>query len=260
MKENELVSLFLEHPELRRLQSLICGDGSPRIRLKGITASAKAFLTASVFTKYRATHLVICPEKEDAAYYYNDLAAMLGDESVFFFPSTYKRSVQYEQTEPANIVLRTEVLNQLSAGRRKMVIVSYPESLMEKVVSKRTLKKNTFPVSRGDRVSVEFLEELLQEYGFQRQDFVYEPGQYAIRGSIFDLFSYSAELPFRIDFSGEEIDSIRTFNPDDQLSVNILDKISIIPNIQDISVDIIMSEGAGSYIQIVVSMLHYASQ
>ncbi len=167
------------------------------------------------------------------------MVSLSGDETVFFFPSTYKRSVQYEQTEPANIVLRTEVLNFLASGKRKGVIVTYPESVMEKVISRKNLKKNTFQINKGDRLSLEFLEEMLREYNFERVDFVYEPGQYSIRGSIADVFSYSADFPYRIDFFGEEIDSIRTFNPDDQLSVSIQKQISIIPNIQDISIEVI---------------------
>jgi transcription-repair coupling factor (superfamily II helicase) len=145
--------------------------------------------------------------------------------------------VQYGQTEPANIVLRTEVLNHLASGKRKSIIVSYPESVMEKVVSKPNLRKNTFTVKKGDKISLEFLEEMLQEYHFERTDFVYEPGQYSIRGSIADVFSYAAEIPYRIDFFGEEVDSIRSFNTDDQLSVAILNQISVIPNLQDISVE-----------------------
>ena len=154
-----------------------------------------------------------------------------------FFPSTYKRSVQYEQTEPANIVLRTEVLNHLASGKRKGIIVTYPESVMEKVVSRKNLKKNTFNINKGDKISLEFLEEMLHEYNFNRTDFVYEPGQYSIRGSIADVFSYSADLPYRIDFFGEEVETIRSFNTDDQLSVSIHKQISIIPNIQDISIE-----------------------
>ena len=190
-----------------------------------------------VFHKTQTTHVVIIPEKEDAAYFYNDLISILGEESVFFFPSTYKRSVQYEQTEPANIVLRTEVLNHLASGKRKGIIVTYPESVMEKVVSRKNLKKNTFNISKGDKISLEFLEEMLHEYNFTRTDFVYEPGQYSIRGSIADVFSYSADLPYRIDFFGEEVETIRSFNTDDQLSVSIHKQISIIPNIQDISIE-----------------------
>jgi transcription-repair coupling factor (superfamily II helicase) len=179
--------------------------------------------------------VVIIPEKEEAAYFYNDLVSLSGDETIFFFPSTYKRSVQYEQTEPANIVLRTEVLNHLASGKRKGVIVTYPESVMEKVISKRNLKKNTFQVNKGDKLSLDFLEEMLHEYNFDRVDFVYEPGQYSIRGSIVDVFSYSADYPYRIDFFGEEVDTIRSFNPDDQLSVAVQNQVSIIPNIQDIN-------------------------
>ena len=190
-----------------------------------------------IFQKSQTTHLVILPEKEDAAYFYNDLVSSVGEESVFFFPSTYKRSVQYEQTEPANIVLRTEVLNHLASGKRKGIIITYPESVMEKVVSRRNLKKNTFNISKGDKISLEFLEEMLHEYNFVRTDFVYEPGQYSIRGSIADVFSYSADLPFRIDFFGEEVETIRSFNTDDQLSVDNHKQISIIPNIQDISIE-----------------------
>ncbi|MBA4322718.1 MAG: transcription-repair coupling factor, partial [Odoribacter sp.] len=185
----------------------------------------------------QSTHFIIIPEKEDAAYFYNDLVAMVGDDAVFFFPSTYKRSVQYGQTEPANIVLRTEVLNHLASGKRKSIIVSYPESVMEKVVSKPDLKKNTFNIKKGDSIPLEFLEEILQEYQFTRTDFVYEPGQYSIRGSIADVFSFSSEIPYRIDFFGEEVESIRSFNTDDQLSVSILNQISVIPNLQDISVE-----------------------
>jgi len=237
MKENDIVSHFDNHPNLEELVGVLGKSDIRRIRLEGLTGSSKAIIVAGVFTKTQITHLVMIPEKEDAAYFYNDLVSMVGDDAVFFFPSTYKRSVQYGQTEPANIVLRTEVLNHLASGKRKSIIVSYPEAVMEKVVSKPDLKKNTFHIKKGDRISLEFLEELLQEYHFTRTEFVYEPGQYSIRGSIADVFSYSAEIPYRIDFFGEEVESIRSFNTDDQLSVNILNQISIIPNIQDISVE-----------------------
>jgi transcription-repair coupling factor (superfamily II helicase) len=234
MKENEIISHYNNHPDLEGLAGAFNNPETRRVRLDGLTGSLKAIITAGVFLKTQNTHLVIIPEKEDAAYFYNDLVSMVGEEAVFFFPSTYKRSVQYGQTEPANIVLRTEVLNHLASGKRKSIIVSYPESVMEKVVSKPDLRKNTFNIKKGDRISLEFLEELLQEYHFTRTDFVYEPGQYSVRGSIADVFSFSADIPFRIDFFGEVVESIRSFNPDDQLSVSIQNQISIIPNIQDI--------------------------
>jgi len=237
MKENELTGLFNKHPVLPGLIDLVNDHEVEEISIVGLSGSLKAIALARVFQKSQMTHVAIVPEKEDAAYLYNDLVSLLGDDSVFFFPSTYKRSVQYEQTEPANIVLRTEVLNYLASGKRKGIIVSYPESVMEKVVSRKNLKKNTFQLSKGDRLSLEFLEEILQEYNFERIDFVYEPGQYSIRGSIVDVFSFSADLPYRIDFFGEEVDTIRSFNTDDQLSVGTQTQIQIIPNIQDIYVE-----------------------
>ena len=237
MKENELNNIIDTHPVLPGVIETISSTRTGRISIEGLSGSSKAMLLAKVYNKTQFTHIAIVPEKEDAAYLYNDLVSLAGEESVFFFPSTYKRSVQYEQTEPANIVLRTEVLNHLASGKRKGIIVTYPESVMEKVVSRRNLKKNTFNISKGDRISLEFLEEMLQEYNFERVDFVYEPGQYAIRGSIADVFSYSADLPYRFDFFGEEVETIRSFNTDDQLSVETHIQVQIIPNIQDISIE-----------------------
>ena len=237
MKENEIISHFNNHPNLQSLTDAFSNVHQKKIRLEGLTGSSKAFILSGIFQRTQITHIVVIPEKEDAAYFYNDLVSLLGDDAVFFFPSTYKRSVQYEQTEPANIVLRTEVLNHLASGKRKSIIVTYPESIMEKVISKPDLKNNTYSIKKGDKTSLEFLEEMLQEFNFIRTDFVYEPGQYSIRGSIADVFSYSADIPYRIDFFGEEVDSIRSFNTDDQLSVSILNQVSIIPNIQDFSAE-----------------------
>jgi transcription-repair coupling factor (superfamily II helicase) len=237
MKENELTGHYNSHHVLPGLIETINTDKTLRMRIEGLSGSSRALVLSLVFQKTQTTHVVVIPEKEDAAYFYNDLVSLLGEESVYFFPSTYKRSVQYEQTEPANIVLRTEVLNHLTSGKRKGIIVTYPESAMEKVVSRKNLKKNTFNINKGDKISLEFLEEMLHEYNFVRTDFVYEPGQYSIRGSIADVFSYSADLPYRIDFFGEEVETIRSFNTDDQLSVSIHKQISIIPNIQDISIE-----------------------
>ena len=237
MKENHITTHYSNHPVLTGLIETVGDDKPANIRIEGLYGSSRAMVISMVFHKTQTTHVIILPEKEDAAYLYNDLISILGEEQIFFFPSTYKRSIQYEQTEPANIVLRTEVLNHLASGKRKGIIVTYPESVMEKVVSRKNLKKNTFNINKGDRISLEFLEEVLHEYNFTRTDFVYEPGQYSIRGSIADVFSYSADLPFRIDFFGEEVETIRSFNTDDQLSVSIHNQISIIPNIQDVSVE-----------------------
>jgi transcription-repair coupling factor (superfamily II helicase) len=172
MKDNQFIQHYLNHPVLTALTDSAGSENIRTIRLEGLSASSKAMMMAAVYNKTHSTHLAVIPEKEDAAYFYNDLISLLGEESVFFFPSTYKRSVQYEQTEPANIVLRTEVLNFLASGKRKGIIVTYPESAMEKVISRRNLKKNTFNINKGDRLSLEFLEEMLHEYNFTRTDFV----------------------------------------------------------------------------------------
>jgi transcription-repair coupling factor (superfamily II helicase) len=141
MKGNQITDHYSNHPVLPELIETINNDRAGKIRIGGLSGSARALILSLVFHKTQTTHMVIVTEKEDAAYFYNDLVALLGEESVFFFPSTYKRSVQYEQTEPANIVLRTEVLNHLASGKRKGIVVTYPESVMEKVVSRKNLKK-----------------------------------------------------------------------------------------------------------------------
>lgn len=226
---------YSQHPSFLKLKELLAGDTREPVVINGLTGSAKAVVMAGALSQQPTTHVVILPEKEEAAYFYNDLTSLLGDENIFFFPGTYKRSVIYDQTEPANIILRAEVLNFLTSGRRKCIIVTYPESLMEKVISRVNLKKNTFDIKKGAKLSIDFLEEVLREYNFRRTDFVYEPGQYSVRGSITDLFSYSAELPYRIDFFGEEVDSIRSFSPDDQLSLQLHEEIQVIPDIQELT-------------------------
>jgi transcription-repair coupling factor (superfamily II helicase) len=237
MKEKDIAGLYRGHTLYDSVLKEITSPGDAGVRLEGLTGSSSALLAASLFVDMPVMHLTILPEKDDAAYFYNDLISILGEESVLFFPSTFRRSARYTQTDPANIVLRTGVLNHLTTGSGKKIVVTYPEALMEKVVSRKTLKKNTMGVRRGDNLSIEFIEEVLQEYNFSRVDFVYEPGQYSVRGSIVDLFSYATDKPFRLDFFGDSVESIRIFSPDDQLSDKVVNEISIIPNIQDISIE-----------------------
>lgn len=233
----ELDRLYLEHPHTNKICELLKSPDLSKTGLIGLAGSSKSLFLSSIFNKLQSTHLVILNDKEEAAYFHNDLASLLGEELVFFFPSTYKRSIQFGQTESSNLVLRTEVMNHLSSGKRKCIIVTYPESVMEKVISKKNLQKNTLKIKKGDSLSMSFLEEVLQEYNFIRVDFVYEPGQYAVRGSIIDIFSYSGDMPYRLDFFGDDIESIRSFNAEDQLSVKLLNEIAVIPNIQDIRIE-----------------------
>lgn len=202
-----------------------------KVHLQGLIGSSQSMLASLLFKKSKNPIIYILNDKEEAAYFYDDLNNLQTGGNVFFFPSSYKRSIQYGQLEQENIILRTEVLNQLHE-KNKVCIVTYPEALSEKVITGEALSSNSLPVHKGDKLSIGFLNDVLFEYGFERVDFVSEPGQYSIRGSLVDIYSFSNEDPYRIDFFGDEVDSIRNFEIDSQISREKLDKIVIIPNIQ----------------------------
>lgn len=228
------LSQLYNHPNSQFLDKRI-DDGENRFFLKGLAGSSSSMFCANFFSVSKKSQFVVLNDKESAAYFFNDLRKFLKEDQVYFFPSSYKRSVQYQQPDSSNIVLRTEVLNLLSGSARKIIIVTYPEALIEKVVSRKELKNNTLHLIAGEKVSMEFVEEVLLEYQFQRTDFVYEPGQYSLRGSILDVFSFSNDHPYRIDFFGNEVESIRSFDVESQLSLEACKKISILPNLKDIS-------------------------
>lgn len=177
------------------------------------------------------------PDYDEAAYCHNDLINLLGSKDVFFFPSSFKRLLHYDKTDPGNIILRANVLERLESELRKndnkqvTVIVTYPEGLAEQVITHRQLSKNILQLKKGEKVSTDFIREVLHEYQFQLVDFVYEPGQFAVRGSIVDIFSYSCPFPYRIDFFGDEVESIRSFDVEDQLSKDFFESVNIIPDI-----------------------------
>ena len=195
----------------------------------GLTGSARSIVSATVFKEWHKGHfLCVLNDLEEAGYFYHDCCRILDDEQVLFFPSGFRRNIRYGQKDPANEILRTEILNLLSTNDKPYLIVTYPEALAEKVVSSNSLKKNTLNISKAEKTDSLFVEEVLDSYGFERVDYVYEPGQYAIRGSIIDVFSFSNEYPFRIDLFGDEVESLRTFDVETQLSREKLENISII--------------------------------
>ena len=201
--------------------------------------SAKAFAVEELFREKGGQHLVICASKEDAAYFYNDLEALLGEremdyskKQILFYPTSYKRPYEPERPDNTYILSRTEVLQRLSTSERRTVIVSYPEALSEKVFTRKLLAKNTFKVKQGDRINLDFLTDLLYEYGFENVDFVVEPGQFAIRGGLIDVYSFANDNPYRIEFFGDEVDSIRSFDIGSQLSLERLNNIVLLPNMQ----------------------------
>jgi transcription-repair coupling factor (superfamily II helicase) len=204
-----------------------------KIHLNGLIGSAKTIWTANLFQELRQNMVLLLNDREEAAYFYDDLNNLGLAKPALFFPSSYKRSIQYGQPEQENIVQRTETLNKLHDNEESCLIVSYPEALVETVISKPNLEKNTLQVAVSDKISIEFINEFLYEYGFERVDFVYEPGQFSVRGSIVDVFSYSNEDPYRLDFFGDEVESIRSFNIDNQISKETFRKITVVPNIQN---------------------------
>jgi transcription-repair coupling factor (superfamily II helicase) len=227
-----------KHPNLETFINSLSSENK-RYFLKGLAGSSKSVFSSAVIRRVKGIHLFILPEKEEAAYYFNDLVQLLGEKGILFFPSSYKRSVQYGETDNGNIILRAEVLNMLgsanttdqSAGDH-LIVVTYPEALVEKVITHQKLQKNTLYLTKGEKISIEFITEVLDEYHFERNDFVYEPGQYAVRGGIVDIFSFANKEPYRIDFFGDDIDSIRSFDVETQLSDKQYEKIVILPNIR----------------------------
>ena len=205
-----------------------------------LAASSKAFVVEETFRQIGGQHLIVCADKEDAAYFYNDLESLLGErgmdyskKQVLFYPTSYKRPYEPEKADNTYILSRTEVLQRVSTSERKTLIVSYPEALSEKVFTRKLLAKNTFKLKVGEKVNLDFLTDLLYDYEFESVDFVVEPGQFAIRGGLVDVFSFANDYPYRIEFFGDEVESIRSFNIADQLSIEKLKQIVLLPNMQE---------------------------
>ncbi|TYP99865.1 transcription-repair coupling factor [Tenacibaculum adriaticum] len=202
-------------------------------QISNLVGSSLSFVISETFKKVDKPYLLIFNDKEEAAYYLNDLEQLLGDKNVLFYPGSYRRPYQIEETDNANVLLRSEVLNRINSRKKPAIIVTYPTALFEKVVTKKELEKNTLKVSVGDNLSLDFVNEVLFEYKFNRVDFVTEPGEFSVRGGIIDVFSFSHDEPYRIEFFGDEVDSIRTFDVETQLSNEKLKKVSIMPNVEN---------------------------
>lgn len=204
-----------------------------KIHLKGLIGSSLSFVINSLFHKSELPFLLIFEDKESAAYYLNDLEQLIGDKEVLFYPGSFRIPYQIEEVDNANVLLRAEVLNRINSRKKPAIIVTYPESLFEKVVTKKELEKNTLKVAVGDKISIDFINEVLFEYEFKRVDFITEPGEFSVRGGIIDVFSFSNDNPYRIEFFGNEVDSIRSFDVETQLSIEKKNKITIIPNVEN---------------------------
>lgn len=232
MRAADFLSLYQTDSLVQNLAEGIRTSSSKHLRLNGLSGSLDAVLVAALHRTLRSTHVVILDDKDLAAEFFSDVQNLLGEKEVFFFPMSYKRPYEYDETENANVLMRAEALNSLSTLSGSQLIVTYPEALSEKVITKSSLIKNTFTIEVKSKLNREFFEEFLFSYDFEKTDFVYEAGQFAVRGGIVDVFSFAHELPYRIELFGDEVDSIRSFDPGSQLSVDAVDKINVMPNVQ----------------------------
>jgi transcription-repair coupling factor (superfamily II helicase) len=237
MRKKLVKSLFSKSVALKKLNSQLSQDGRNNFVVSGLVGSAVSLVIAETFKTQERPFLLILNDKEEAAYHLNDLENLLGDDTVLFYPGSYRRPYQIEETDNANVLLRSEVLTRINSRKKPSLIVTYPEALFEKVVTKKELEKNTLKISVGEHVSIDFVNEILFEYKFKRTDFVTEPGQFSVRGGILDVFSFSNDEPYRIEFFGDDVDSIRSFDVETQLSLEQLKKISIIPNVENKMLD-----------------------
>ena len=233
MSKTLVRSLFRESSALEALKTQLNEQTRDNCVVSGLVGSALSITIAELFKQTALPFLLILNDKEQAAYHLNDLENILGDQNVLFYPGSYRRPYQIEQTDNANVLLRSEVLNRINSRKKPALIVTYPEALFEKVVTKKELEKNTLKISVGEQLSIDFVNEVLFEYNFKRVDFVTEPGEFSVRGGILDVFSFSNDEPYRIEFFGDEIDSIRTFDVETQLSLEQLKKVFVIPNVEN---------------------------
>ncbi|MDY5900632.1 MAG: transcription-repair coupling factor [Candidatus Limisoma sp.] len=229
MQLNELTNLVVSQAKARRIAELLQDDAIKTIAIDGLVGSAAAVL-ASQLPKIAAPYVVVLDDFDQAGYFYNDLLQIAGDAAVLLFPSGYKRDIRYGQPDQPQQILRAEVLNRWHDDSLRWV-VTYPEALAEKVASRKKLDEQTIQFTVNESADLNLVEQRLREYGFEQVDYVYEPGQFAVRGSILDIFSFTNEMPYRIDFFGNDIDSIRTFDIETQLSVERLDSICVVNNL-----------------------------
>ena len=249
MEIKEISNIYGALPQCRAFMNVAADKSVRHVFLKGMLASSASVFFAAITTKSPLTAIFVLQDNDEAGYFYHDLTQILGTANVLFFPSSFRRAVKYAQRDAANEILRTEVLSRISArdGRKNadkksgdktyegefLYVVTCPDALSELVVSKRRLDEHTLDIAVGDIIPPGDLARRLRELGFAEVDYVYEPGQFAMRGSIVDVYSFSSELPFRIDFFGDEVDTIRTFEVADQLSKESKQSVSIVPELAD---------------------------
>ncbi|MBO9673390.1 MAG: transcription-repair coupling factor [Sphingobacteriaceae bacterium] len=232
MNIRDLINRYKTDERVTQFTKALNAAKNPKIQLKGLVGSADAIVALSSYFLLHKPIMFVLPDREEAAYFQSDLESVL-DKQVLLFPSSYRKSFDFTQVDTANVLARAEVLNELNHDSEYgKIVVSYPEAIAEKVIDRSALEKNTLEISLGAKLGIDFINEFLIDYDFDRRDFVYEPGQFSIRGGIVDIFSFSSDLPYRIEFFGDEVESIRSFEIESQLSVADVKSLTIVPNVQ----------------------------
>ena len=226
----ELQSRYTRHPALDGLANTLKNNDIRTVFLEGTHASCASLFASCFIKSVPGVYLFVLNDQEEAGYFYHDMVQVNGDEQILFFPSSYRRAIKYGQKDAANEILRTEVLSRLEKNE-PVTVVTYPDALAEKVVSPKILSDRTLKLTVGQHIDTDEITKTLSDYGFEHVDYVYEPGQFATRGSIIDVYSFASEYPYRVDFFGDEIDSIRTFEVESQLSREKKDSVSIVPEL-----------------------------
>ncbi|MGZ3820891.1 MAG: CarD family transcriptional regulator, partial [Mucilaginibacter sp.] len=232
MNIRDILEHYKTDERVRTLAEALNAGKAPRIQLRGLVGSGDATVAVALYFLQHAHMIFVLPDREEAGYFQADLENLTGKE-ILLFPSSYRKAFEFTQPDSSNVLARAEVLNELNhSSEFGRLIVTYPEALAEKVIDRASLEKNTLEIAVSNKLSIDFINEFLIEYDFDRVDFVYEPGQFSIRGGIVDIFSFSHNLPYRVEFFGDFIESIRTFEIESQLSVEQVKTITIVPNVQ----------------------------
>ncbi len=237
MTPKELITLYKNSASVEQITKELTNKKNIKICFSGLIGAMKSFYGTALFRKAERPFLFVLDDKEQAAYFLNEAEQIVGQKDVLFYPGSYRRPYEIEETDNANVLLRAEVLSRINSRRKPAIIVTYPDALFEKVITRKEMDKNSLKVALGDKLSIDFLNEVLFEYRFNRVDFVTEPGDFSVRGGIVDIFSFSNDNPYRVEFFGDEVDSIRTFSVSSQLSLEKVNKFKIIPNVEEKQVD-----------------------
>ena len=227
-----VLELYRNDKRTQQIASALSGDTPTRLQVTGMVGAQESFALYGTYANLPRNYLFIANDKEEAAYLQNDLSNLFEKKPIWFFPDSFKRPMHFEALNSTNVLQRTEVINRITSSNAKgEIVITYPEALFEKVVSPEALNEQRINIAIGEKFDVDFVIEILVEYGFRREDFVYEPGQFSIRGGIVDIFSYGSELPYRIELFDDEVETIRLFDPLTQLSEKNIASVSIVPNI-----------------------------